>query len=198
MWASGLHRDLALGVRLQVEQLAVAALVGQHFQNLVREVDRRGHVGALFVDFALVAGVAEHHALVAGAFFLAALLFLGIDAHRDVGRLAVQQHLDVGAVIGEAVLVVADILDHAAGDLGDQFAIDHRDAVDSAEQLAAAFAGDHDLVGGAQRLAAEPGVDQAIVGNAELRHPCRGRRRGSHRRSGPRPCPDGLRKPTRW
>ena len=37
-----------------------------------------------------------------------------------------------------------------------------------AEQLAAAFAGDHDLVGGAQRLAAEPGVDQAVVGDAEL------------------------------
>ena len=134
----------------------------------MREEDRRGHVGALFVDFALVAGVAEHHALVAGALFLAALLFLGIDAHRDVGRLAVQQHLDVGAVIGEAVLVVADILDHAAGDLADQFAVDHRDAVDGAEQLAAAFAGDHDLVGRAQRLAAEPGIDQAVVGDAEL------------------------------
>ena len=37
-----------------------------------------------------------------------------------------------------------------------------------AEQLAAAFAGDHDLVGRAQRLAAETGVDQAVVGDAEL------------------------------
>ena len=84
------------------------------------------------------------------------------------GDWPMQQHLDIGAVIGEAVLVVADILDHAAGDLADQFAIDHRDAMDGAEQLAAAFAGDHDLVGGAQRLAAEPGVDQAVIGNAEL------------------------------
>ncbi len=134
----------------------------------MREENRRGHVGALLVDFALGAGVAEHHALVAGAFFFAALLFLGVDAHRDVGRLAVQQHFDVGAVIGEAVLVVADILDHAAGDLADQFAVDDGDAVDGAEQLAAAFARDHDLVGRAQRLAAEPGIDEAIVGNAEL------------------------------
>ena len=162
------HRDLALGVGLQVEQLAAAALFGQHFQDAVREENRRGHEAALFVDFALVAGIAEHHALVAGAFFFAALLFLGIDAHRDVGRLAMQQHLDVGAVIGEAVLVVADVLDHAAGDLGDQFAIDHRDAVDVAEQLAAAFARNHDLVGRAQRLAAETGIDRTVVGNAEL------------------------------
>ena len=36
------------------------------------------------------------------------------------------------------------------------------------KQLAAAFAGDHDLVGGAERFAAEPGVDLAVVGDAEL------------------------------
>ena len=36
------------------------------------------------------------------------------------------------------------------------------------QRLAAAFAGDHDLVGGAERLAAEPGVDLAVVGDAEL------------------------------
>ena len=34
--------------------------------------------------------------------------------------------------------------------------------------LAAAFAGDDDLVGGAQRLAAEPRVHLAVVGDAEL------------------------------
>ena len=137
-------------------------------QDLVGEVDRRRHVGALLVDLAFGAGEAEHHALVAGALFLAALLFLGVDAHGDVGRLAMQQDLDVGAVIGEAVLVVADVLDHAARDLGDQFAVDHRHAMDLAEQLAAAFARDHDLVRGAERLAAEPGIDQAVVGDAEL------------------------------
>ena len=85
------HRDLALGVGLQVGELAVARASRQHLQDLVREEDRRRHVGALLVDFALVAGVAEHHALVARALFLAALLFLGIDAHarcRATGRAA--------------------------------------------------------------------------------------------------------------
>ena len=75
-----LHRDLALGVGLQVEHLAAAALFRHHLQDLVREENRRGHQRALFVDFALVAGVTEHHALVAGALFFAALLFLGVDA----------------------------------------------------------------------------------------------------------------------
>ena len=112
-----LHGDLALGVGLQIEQLAGAALLRQHLEDLVREIDRRRHERVLLVDLALGAGEAEHHALVAGAFFLAALLLLGVDAHGDIGRLAVQQHLDVGAVIGEAVLVVADVLDHAARDL---------------------------------------------------------------------------------
>ena len=35
-------------------------------------------------------------------------------------------------------------------------------------RLAAAFAGDDDLVGGAQRLAAEPRIHLAVVGDAEL------------------------------
>ncbi len=113
----------------------------------MREEDRCRHERALLIDLALGAGVTEHHALVARALFLAALLFLGVDAHRDVGRLSVQQHLDVGAVIGEAVLVVADVFHDIARDLADQFAIDDRDAVDVAEQLSAALARDHDLVG---------------------------------------------------
>ena len=83
----------------------------------MREENRRRHERVLLVDFALGAGVAEHHALVARAFLLVALLLLGVDAHRDVGRLAVQQHFDVGAVEREAVLVVADVLDHAARDV---------------------------------------------------------------------------------
>ena len=69
------------------------------------------------VDFALGAGEAEHHALVASAFFLAAFFLLGVHAHGDVGRLAVQQHFDVGAVIRKAVLVVADVPDDIARDL---------------------------------------------------------------------------------
>ena len=136
----------------------------------MREIDRRRHERILLVDLALGAGEAEHHALVAGAFFLAALFLLGVHAHGDVGRLAVQQHLDVGAVIGEAVLVVADVLDHVARDLRDQFAVHHRLVAVLVEErrLAAALAGDDDLVGGGQRLAAEPRIHLAVVGDAEL------------------------------
>ncbi len=165
-----LDGDLALGVGLQVEDLPGTTLVGQHLEDLVGEEDRGRHERALLVDLALGAGEAEHHALVAGAFLLAAFLLLGVDAHRDVGRLAVQQHFDVGAVIREAVLVVADVLDHIACDLRDQLAIDLRLVAVLVEQraLTAAFAGDDDLVGGAQRLAAEARVHQAVVGDAEL------------------------------
>ncbi len=162
--------DLALGVGLQIGQLAGVALVGEYLENAVREKDRRRHEGILLVDLALGAGETEHHALVAGAFLLAALFLLGVHAHGDVGRLAVQQHLDVGAVMREAVLVVADVLDHAARDLGDQLAVHHdlRAVLDEERRLPAALAGDHDLVGGGQRLAAEPRVHQTVVGDAEL------------------------------
>ena len=136
----------------------------------MREVDRRRHERVFLVDLALGAGEAEHHALVAGAFFLAAFALLGVDAHGDVGRLAVQQHLDVGAVVGEAVLVVADVLDDIARDLGDQLAVDDRLVTVLVEQrrLAAALAGDDDLVGGGERLASEPRIHLAVVGDPEL------------------------------
>src|SRR5262249_17881597 len=104
-------RDLTLGVGLQVVQLTRAAFLGQHLQDLVREVDRRRHERVLLVDFALGAGEAEHHTLVAGAFFLTAFFLLGVYPHGDVGRLAVQQHLYIRTVIRESVLVVADVPD---------------------------------------------------------------------------------------
>ena len=163
-------RDLALGVGLQVVKLAGTAFLRQHFKDLVCEIDRRRHERVLFVDFALGAGETEHHALVARAFFLAALFLLGVYAHGDVRRLAVQQHLDVGAIIGEAILVVADVPDDVARDPGDQLAINDRLVAVLAEQgrLTAAFAGDDDLVGGGKRFAAEPCVHKAVVGDAEL------------------------------
>src|SRR6185437_9508843 len=120
------------------------------------------------VDLALRAGVAEHHTLVAGAFVLFALFLFGIDPHGNVGRLAVQQHFDVGTMIRKAALIVADVLDNPAGDLGDQLAIDNRRSVDPPEQLTATLAGDHDLVGRAEGFTAEPRIDQAVLSNAEL------------------------------
>ena len=165
-----LYRHLALGVGLKIKQRAGAALFRKHFKDLVRKIDRRRHERALFIDLALRAGVAEHHALIAGAFFVAGLFLLGVDAHRDVRRLAVQQHFDVGAVEGKTILVVADVLDHLARGLGDQFAINDRLVAMLVEQrgLATTLASDDDLVGRAKRLAAKPGVDFAFVGDAEL------------------------------
>ena len=70
----------------------------------------------------------------------------------------------------EAVLVVADVAHHAAGDLGQRLAVD--DGVLAVllhvRVGRAAFAGDDDLVGGGERLAAQPGVGVAVVGDAEL------------------------------
>ena len=138
----------------------------------MREEDRGRHERALLVFFAVAAGEAEHQALVARAFLLAeiAALLLGIDAHGDVGRLAVQQHLDVGAVVAEAVLVVADVAHDAARDLGQRLAVDDGllAVLLHEGRRGAAFAGDHDLVGGDQRLAAQAGVGVAVVGDAEL------------------------------
>ena len=136
----------------------------------MREIDRRRHERAFFVDLALGAGEAEHHALVAGAFLVAAFLLLGVDAHGDIRRLAVQQHLDVGAIVGEPILVVADVLHHLARGFRDQLAVDHRLVAVFVEQrrLAAALAGDDDLVRRAQSLAAKSGIHFAFVGDAEL------------------------------
>src|SRR5262249_55861551 len=81
-----------------------------------------------------------------------------------------QQHLDIGAAIGEAVLVVADVAHDVARDLTDQLAVDHCVVAVFAEQrgLTTALTGDDDLVSGAERLAAKSRIHQAVVGDAEL------------------------------
>ena len=107
-----------------------------------------------------LAGVAEHDALVAGALVLVAA---AVDALGDVGRLRMQQNLDVGLVPVEAVLLVADVLDGHARD------------VRSPNPVvmvfgAARLAGDHHLVGGRQRLAGDaqlPGIDAGLRPFAE-------------------------------
>ena len=117
------ERDLRLPVGPQVRQDAGLADLGQAVRQPVRQPDRHGHevVG-------LVAGVAEHHALVAGA--LAVELLLGdvgallvglVDALGDVGRLRVDRRHDAAGVAVEAdrLAVVADALDRLAGDAGD-------------------------------------------------------------------------------
>ena len=58
------------------------------------------------------AGVAEHDALVACPFILIAA---SVYALRNVRRLRVQQHLDLGVAPMKAVLLVTDILDRVTG-----------------------------------------------------------------------------------
>ena len=95
------QRDLALGVGLEERRRARVAVVGHALEDLVAVVERRGEeVGGL------VGGVTEHDALVAGAFVLVAG---GIDALRDVRRLAVEMVFELGGLPVEAVLLIADL-----------------------------------------------------------------------------------------
>ncbi len=147
------NRHLALGVGAEALLGARAARVGQVLQDAVGIVDRRRHQFRR-----LTAGVAEHDALVAGALFLVAGL---VDAGRDVGRLRVQQDLDLGGLVMEAVLLVADVLDGGAGRGLDDRGIDGG---------AAHLAGDHDAVGRGQRLAGDAdlvGVEAGLGAFAE-------------------------------
>ncbi len=183
---------LASGCRSN--SLSERRLSDSTLQDLVSEVDRGRHERALLIDLALGAGEAEHHALVAGAFLLAALLLLGVDAHGDVGRLAVQQHLDVRAMEGEAVLVVADVLDHIAGDLGDLLAVDdgfepyllNRGAWPRPSPAITI------LLVVVRRLAAQAGVHLAVVGDAEFDVVLEKRVENGVGDLIARPCPDGL------
>ena len=102
--------ELGLGVRAEVgHQLRlVVPDVGERLQELVRERQGEGHV-----FLGVRAGVAEHHALVAGALLLG---LLAGHAAVDVGALLVDGGDDAAGSGVETVLglVVADALDHAA------------------------------------------------------------------------------------
>ena len=146
--------------------------VGRHaLQDLVAVVERRRHqLGRL------VAGEAEHDALVAGAFVLVAG---GVDALRDMRRLAVQMVLEAGRLPVEAFLLIADALDGVADDLLDLVAGAGRPAVRVLELLlvvdraAADFAADDDPLRGDQRFAGDArlrvlGQEQVDDGVANL------------------------------
>jgi hypothetical protein len=117
------------------------AVLGQLLEDAVRIVDRRRHQVR-----GLVAGEAEHDALVAGAFILVAGL---IDALGDVGRLAVQVAGEVGILPVEAMLLVADPLHRLA-----YFRLDVGNGRRHFE-LAAHLAGQHDPVGRDERFAGD-------------------------------------------
>ena len=129
----------------------------------MREHDRERHqlVG-------LGARVAEHQALVAGA--------ARVDAHRDVGRLAVDRRDDRAGfgVEPELAARVPDVVDGLAN---------HLLVVDDGRRRD--LAGDEGNARGDERLA----------GDAAFSGPSRGSRRESNPKSGRRSCPGALRSP---
>ena len=126
------HRHLRLGVGAEVLHVATFfADGGQLLQQHVRQVDGEGHV-----VLGLLAGEAEHHALVAGA-----LVFrlLAPNALVDVVRLSVQGRHDAARLRVELILrlVVSDFVDDTACHIG------HFDV-----GVGADFARHHDEAGG--------------------------------------------------
>ncbi len=105
--------DLRFGVRTQPGKAAVAAQLGLALDQPMRIVD-----GGRHQDRRLVAGVAEHQALVAGTLVEVVVLGL-VHALGDVRALAVIADLHRAALVVDAVLgvVVADALDGVAHDL---------------------------------------------------------------------------------
>ena len=139
-----LQGDLALGVGPELRPPARMPVLGHALQDHVGILDRRRHqlVG-------LVAGVAEHDALIAGAeIFVAA----GVDTLGDVARLAVQADLDRGLLPMKTGLLVADTLHRLARNLLDTLAV-RGDRIWTAD-----LARQHDQVCGCQRLAGDAGM----------------------------------------
>ena len=140
--------DLALRVRLQERRCAAVAVLGHLGEDLVAVVERRGHEVR-----SLVAGEAEHDALVASALVL---VLTGIDALRDMRRLRVEVIGEVEAVPVEAVLLVADALHDAPHGLLDLLADAGRPIAGFVhDALAADLAGKDDAIGGGHRLAGD-------------------------------------------
>ena len=104
-------RDLALGVGLQERRRAGVAVGGHLGQDLVAVIERRRHQVR-----GLVAGEAEHDALVARAFVLVGG---GVDALRDMRGLRMQVVLEVGRSSSGSRLLIADALDRLADGLLD-------------------------------------------------------------------------------
>ena len=140
-----LDRDLALAVGAQVGQLAALAHRGKLAAELVGQRDGGGHqLGGL------VGGVAEHHALVAGA--------AGVNALGDVAGLLVDGGDDGAGVGVEAVerVVVADGGDHAA-----------HQALEIDVGLGGDFAGDDHEAGGGQGFGGDAAVGVLLQAGVE-------------------------------
>ena len=166
-----LHRHLALAVRAQILHRAAvvpggAARLGEAACQLVRQADRRRHQLRR-----LVAGEADHHALVAGADRVqlgvgeraggeaVAVLDRGAHAHVDVRALLADRGDDAAGAVVEAVarIGVASLADRLAHDLGN---IDPGGGGD--------LAGDEDQAGGRRRLAGH--ARQRVVTQHRVEH----------------------------
>src|SRR5690606_27929056 len=100
--------DLGFRIRTQPRQQAVLACFGLALDQTVREADRRGHQ-----HVGLVAGIAEHQTLVAGALVFR---FGAVDALGNIYRLLADDVDDAagGAVETDLRAVVADVDDDVA------------------------------------------------------------------------------------
>jgi hypothetical protein len=131
------HGHLALRIGPQVRHAAVLPQLRLALDEAVRVVNRRRHqIGRL------VAGVAEHQALVAGA-GVEVVVARVVDTLRDVVALLVVGDEHGAALVVDAVLgvVVADALERVARDL---------DVVDV--RVGRDLAGEHHQAGVAQRF----------------------------------------------
>ncbi len=136
-----LHCHLALSVGAQVAYLATLAQRGELAQQAVGQVERQGHVAR-----GLVAGIAKHHSLVAGALLLAGG---AVHAAVDVAALLMdgREHAARVGVKFVLTLVVADAINHLAR---------HFHQVDVG--LAFHLAGNHHLSGSDKGLARHAAV----------------------------------------
>ena len=133
---------LALGVGASSGCLPAWRASAMSCRILMRKVDRRRHE-----NIGLAAGITEHYALIAGPFVLVAG---GIDTHRDVGRLVMNQDIDLGVLPMEPVLLVADLANAATSRLFEHL-MGHM--IRSAH-----LAGEHHLVGRGQRFDRNPRI----------------------------------------
>ena len=109
------HGDLRLAVGAQIGQCAVLANGGQTAGQLVRQRNGERHI---FLRF--IAGIAEHHALIARALIF---IHLAIYALRDIGGLIIDadQYAAAVAVEAEFRAVIADFNHLFAHDLIDRY-----------------------------------------------------------------------------
>ena len=133
-------RHLALGVGPERAGLARAARFRHQLENAMGIVERCRHQFRCFT-----AGVAEHDALVAGTLVLVAR---GVDALGDIARLGVQINLDRSLFPVKSGLLVADIFDREACEMGNVIARDRG--------RSAGLAGNHHAVRGRKRFARNP------------------------------------------